>query len=138
MNNYLKRKACIFVAVKLFEKALSIKQVQWLTWAVVAVFLFVSMIAADDVYHALFYTFIYTCFYALIIYGNIGFLFPRFYKSGFKITYLLFSALFIIAVSLLRVFLIEWMNNKWSFRGLELPPAQIRNFVVGSTFLFFC
>jgi Histidine kinase len=122
--------------VKLFEKALSIKQVQWLTWAAVAVFLFVSLAAADDIYHALFYTLIYTGFYALIIYGNIVFLYPRFYKSGLKIPYLLFSILFIIAVSFIRVFLIEWMNNKWSFRGLELPPAQIRNFIVGSTFLF--
>ena len=122
--------------MKLFEKALSIKQVQWLTWAVVAVFLFVSLAAADDIYHALFYTLIYTCFYALIIYGNIGFLYPRFYKAGFKIIYALLSILFIITVSLIRVFLIEWMNNKFSLRGLKLEPSQIRSFIVGSTFLF--
>ena len=136
MNIYFKKEKHVFLAVKLFEKALSIKQVQWLTWAVVAVFLFVSLAAADDIYHALFYTLIYTCFYALIIYGNIGFLYPKYYKTGFKVTYALLSILFIVAVSLIRVLLIEWMNNKFSLRGLKLEPSQIRSFIVGSTFLF--
>ncbi len=118
------------------KKHFSIKQVQWLTWAAVAVFLFVSLAAADDIYHALFYTLIYTGFYALIIYGNIGFLYLKFYKTGFKITYALLSILFIIIVSLIRVFLIEWMNNKWSSADLYCRRPRSENFIVGSTFLF--
>jgi hypothetical protein len=122
--------------VKIFEKALSIKQIQWLSWLAVVLFLFVSMIASEDIYQALAFSIIYTSFYALIIYGNILFLYPKFYEKGHKIKYALLSCLFIIIASLLRGLVMEWMSNKFSFRGIELQAGQIRNFVAGSVFIF--
>jgi sensor histidine kinase YesM len=119
-----------------FEKAISIKQIQWLTWLAVALFLFVTLTAADDIYHALTFTLIYISFYALIIYGNIFFLYPRFYETGHKIKYALLSCVFIIVVSLVRALLMEWISNHFSLHGIELKAAYVKNFIAGSIFLF--
>jgi len=67
----------------------------------------------DGLRQAAAFTVISTFFYAVIIYGNILFLFPRFYEKRRMALYVLLSLLFLAAVGIARTQLSSYIYNTW-------------------------
>jgi sensor histidine kinase YesM len=109
--------------MKFFSGPATIKQLQWLVWVAVFFIVFFSILPMDGFPRAATFTLINVAFYALIIYGNIKFLFPLYYERGKKVQYVLYVIVLLIVAGLARGFLIISLYNMffpknpetWSF-----------------------
>jgi sensor histidine kinase YesM len=101
----------------------TIRQLQWLVWIAVFFIVFFSILPMDGFRRAASFSLINVAFYALIIYGNIKFLFPLYYERGKKWQYVLSVIALLIGAGLLRGLLIITLYNifvpqnpeTWSF-----------------------
>ncbi|TSD64038.1 hypothetical protein FFF34_015905 [Inquilinus sp. KBS0705] len=95
----------------LFKGKPTIAQLQWLVWVFVFLVLMLSLITMDGFVQATVYAIIYTCFYAAIVYGNILFLFPRFYQEGQLLLYIVSVVVFLLVIGALRGFITMGVYN---------------------------
>lgn len=79
-----------------------IVQLQLLIWVAVLLLVFFSLLPMDGFGRSLIYTIVNTTSYAIIIYGNILILYPRFYQKRRFILYGLLVALLLLATGILR------------------------------------
>ncbi len=109
----------------------SIAQLQWLVWIAVFFIIFFSYLPEDGFYEAISFTSINVTFYAIVIYGNIKFLFPRFYEKGHKVQYGIYAFIFTIISGLSRGFLIESIYNKYfAVKPEVITLGGITNYIV--------
>ena len=109
--------------MKVFSGRATIRQLQWLVWVAVFFIVFFSILPMDGFRRAASFTLINVAFYALIIYGNIKFLFPRYYETGKKVQYVVYVIVLLIGCGLARGYLIITLYNSffpekpetWSF-----------------------
>ena len=97
--------------MKLFNGQATIKQLQWLIWIAVFFIVFFSILPQDGFRRAASFTMINVAFYAFIIYGNIKFLFPRYYEKDKKIQYIIYVIVMLVGGGLARGFLIIGLYN---------------------------
>ncbi len=71
-------------------------------WASAVLLIFFSMLPMDGMTKALIYTLVNSVVYALIIYGNILFLYTEFYVRGKWLTYIILVIVFISGAGILR------------------------------------
>jgi len=109
---------------------LSVVQLQWLVWTCVIFMVFFTTLSEDRLSQALVYTVLNTGFYAAIIYGNISFLYPRFYEKGKKAKYVGYAAAYIILLALGRGFTAMYIYNHFFAK----EPASL-NFSIVLAFL---
>ena len=76
------------------KKALA--RLHCLVWAAIMLISFFGMISSDGVGLSAAYTIVNAFLYALIIYGNISFLYPRLYQKRRYVLYVLGSALLVV------------------------------------------
>jgi sensor histidine kinase YesM len=98
----------------------TIKQLQWLIWLAVFFIAFFSMLPQYGFLRASGSTSINVFFYALIIYGNIKFLFPHFYEKGKKASYFISVIVLLVLVGLMRGYLIISLYNVFSPKTPEI------------------
>lgn len=106
------------------------KQLQWLIWILFYLVTFFSLLPMDGFYQASWFTLINTAFYALIIYGNISLLYPRFYERNRKVTYAIYVLFLLLASGLARGSLISYIYNKY----FTLHPENTTFY----TILYYC
>ncbi|MEO3403095.1 sensor histidine kinase [Mucilaginibacter sp. CAU 1740] len=97
--------------MQLFKSKLTLIQLQLLVWLSVALLLFFSYLPMDGPGQSAVYTIVNTAFYAIIIYGNISFLFPVFYQKGRYVWYILLVIIFIAITGVVRGYLTLWIYN---------------------------
>lgn len=123
--------------MKIFSGQATIKQLQWLVWIAVFFIIFFSLLPEDGFQQAGSFTIISIAFYILVIYGNIQFLFPRFYEKGHKVQYVIYVIVLLVGGGLARGYLIMLLYNTffaekhedWTF-GMSL------NFIVAGFLTF--
>ena len=109
----------------------TIARLQWLVWIAVFFIIFFSLLPVDGLVAACSFTTISVTFYAVVIYGNISFLFPRFYETGRKVQYVIYSILLLMAGGIARGYLINYLYNKyWAMKPEPITLAMIINFIV--------
>jgi sensor histidine kinase YesM len=115
-----------------FTRGLStIARIQWLVWIGVFFIIFFSLLPEDGFYQAGSFTLINIAFYATVIYGNINFLFPRFYEKGKKAQYVIYVIILLIGGGLLRGYLIMFLYNKYfAVKPEAISVSMTINFVV--------
>ncbi|MGZ3765991.1 MAG: sensor histidine kinase, partial [Mucilaginibacter sp.] len=114
-----------------FTGKATINQLQWLIWIAVYLIIFFSLVPEDGLYQAGLFTIINVSFYAVIIYGNIKFLFPRLYEKGHKAEYVICVIILLIAVGLSRGNLIMYLYNTYFAKKPELMTFGMQlNFVI--------
>ncbi|MGZ3752220.1 MAG: sensor histidine kinase [Bacteroidia bacterium] len=114
-----------------FTGKATINQLQWLIWIAVYLIIFFSLVPEDGLYQAGLFTIINVSFYAIIIYGNIKFLFPRLYEKGHKAEYVVCVIILLIAVGLSRGNLIMYLYNTYFAKKPELITFGMQlNFVI--------
>ena len=99
------------------------QQLQWLVWAAFFLVSLCSMLPMDGFYQALVFTFVNTGFYALIIYGNIYFLYPRFFLKSQKTTYVLLVLIFLGLCAVTRSFSTFYLYNTFFSKKPQPFPA---------------
>lgn len=82
-----------------------------LVWASIGTISFFSMLHADGAARAALSACNSCIFYALIVYGNINFLFPRYYQKKKYFLYLLFSMVLLVIAGLGRGYLSLYIRN---------------------------
>ncbi|WPU92851.1 histidine kinase [Mucilaginibacter sabulilitoris] len=116
---------------------LSVRQLQWLIWCGVAMIVFFSTVAEDPLAQALVYMMINVSFYAVIIYGNISFLYPRFYETGRRLEYVIYSALYVCAFAIGRGYLaISIYNHYFAKTPEKITWPLILAFIAGGALDF--
>src|SRR5216684_1882147 len=88
--------------MKIWRQALSIIQLQVLIWAAVLLLIFFSLLPMDGLLKSVIYTVVNAASYAIIIYGNILFLYPVFYKKRRFVAYGISVAFFLILIGMLK------------------------------------
>jgi sensor histidine kinase YesM len=117
--------------MKFFKGMATIARLQWLIWLAVFFIIFFSNLPEGGFSHACYYTAINVSFYAIVIYGNISFLFPRLYEKGHKVQYIICAIILLTTTGLLRGYLIVNLYNTYYPKMREaLTLVTIINFIV--------
>jgi hypothetical protein len=129
-------KSSLFLKMRLNLRKATPIQLQFLIWTFVLLLTFFTYLE-EGLGLAAEYAVMYTVAYALIIYGNISFLFPRLYLKGKTIAYMIIAplAVFIIAVGRARV--ATWVHNRY-FPKMPEPFnwREILYFTSASLFIY--
>jgi hypothetical protein len=80
---------------------------------VVFFMMFFSMLPEDGFGQAAIFSLLNVLFYAVVIYGNISWLYPRFYLKGRVVVYVITVLVFLVLTGLCRGFLLTWIYNTW-------------------------
>jgi len=115
----------------------SIAQLKWLVWVAVFFIIFFSILPDGGFYHACWYTLINVSFYAIVIYGNISFLFPRLYEKGYKASYIICVIILLSASGLSRGYLLIGLYNRYYPTMQEqMTLESIINFIVAGVLTY--
>jgi sensor histidine kinase YesM len=117
--------------MKFFGKQSTINRLQWMVWIAVFFITFFSMLPEGGFLHACWYTLINVSFYAIVIYGNISFLFPRFYQMGHKVLYIICVIILLVVSGLSRGYLlVNLYNHYYPTMREQMTLETIINFIV--------
>jgi sensor histidine kinase YesM len=117
--------------MKLTGEGATTRQLQWLIWTAVFFIMFFSMLPEDGFYQAGSFAIINVVFYVLVIYGNIKFLFPRFYEKGLKVQYFIYAFTFLVSIGMIRGYSVMTLYNRFFTDKPEtLTLAMAFNFVL--------
>ncbi|WP_133994142.1 sensor histidine kinase [Dinghuibacter silviterrae] len=87
-------------------------RLQYLVWATIFLISYFAMITDDGPLRSAGFAIRDTCFYALIVYGNIRFLYPRFYQKKQYVLYIAGSVLLLVLAGAGKVYLSLALHSK--------------------------
>jgi hypothetical protein len=125
--------------MQVFKGKATITQLQWLVWISVYIILFLSFTSMDGIKESVFYTNMYIVYYVLIIYGNIRFLYPRFYETRRYVLYALLSLLLLFVAGIGRGYLSTYFYNTYFAKPGQAEPITLPallKFVLGGGLIF--
>jgi hypothetical protein len=99
--------------MRIFFKKATPRQLEVMVWIFVFLITFLTYLPMDGLWQGLTYGVMNITFYAVIIYGNIGLLYPKLYEKGQIVLYTLASAALLIAVGMARTFLSTTIYNRY-------------------------
>ena len=109
--------------MKLFKGKATLVRLQYLVWAAVLLISFFAMLSADGVKRSATSAIINSCFYALIIYGNIQFLYPHLYQKKRYVLYAIASVLLLLLAGLGKGYLSFLTHNRYFASAPKLLDA---------------
>lgn len=92
-------------------KKINTTQFQWLVWAAIFLISFFSTLPLSSVGQSFVFNLMNTVFYALIIYGNINWLFPRFYERNQKTVYVVLVIILLLGYGFAKAHLTSYIYN---------------------------
>ncbi|RBL91957.1 hypothetical protein DF182_04990 [Chitinophaga flava] len=97
--------------MQIFKEMSTAVRVQWLIWLMVLLLLFFTLLPEDSLGQSVTYALLNTSFYAMVVYGNISFLYPRLFLKNRKVLYIIAAILFLLSLSITRAYLMMWLYN---------------------------
>jgi Histidine kinase len=129
-------KSSLFLTMRLNLRKATPVQLQFIIWAFVLLLTFFTYLP-DGLGMSAAYAAINTFAYAIIIYGNISFLFPRLYLKGKTIAYLIITPLTVFIFAVGRAYVTLTVHN---YFNPKMPEAfnwqEILYFTGSSLFIF--
>jgi sensor histidine kinase YesM len=123
--------------MQLFKARPTILQLQFLVWLSVLLILFFTLLPMDGPAQSAMYTALNMAFYAIVIYGNILFLFPRFYQKGRYFSYALLVIVSLVIICALREYLTLWLYNTFfATKPERFTLKAMLNFFSGGVLIF--
>ncbi len=119
--------------VKRFKIKATLTRLQYLVWAAVLLISFFAMLSDDGFRRSAAFAINNTCFYALIIYGNIRFLYPALYQKKRYIWYGVASVLLLLLAGAGRGYFSSLIQNKHLSSGWRDPGTYFTFFFSGIT-----
>ena len=109
--------------MKIWGQTLTIIQLQVLTWFAVLLLIFFSLLPMDGVLKSAVITAVNATSYAIIIYGNILFLYPVFYQRRRFVAYGISVALFLTIIGILKGYAGDVLYRY--VLHIKTPPADL-------------
>ncbi|HLZ89193.1 MAG TPA: hypothetical protein VKQ52_18180, partial [Puia sp.] len=108
---------------------------QYLVWAAILLIGFFAMVSSDGVKRSAAFAVNNTCFYALIVYGNIRFLYPRLYQKKRYVPYVAGSVLLLMLAGAGRGYCSLIVRNEYSLASSwwRDPATWLTFFLSGIT-----
>lgn len=129
-------KSSLFLEMRLNPRKATPVRLQFLIWAFVLLLTFFTYLEEGPVL-AVAYAVMNTIAYALIIYGNISFLFPRLYLRGRTVLYTIIAPISVFIIAVGRARLATWVHNRYF---PEMPEPfnwqEILYFTSASLFIY--
>ncbi len=121
--------------IKLFKVKATLTRLQYLVWAAVLLISFFAMVYDDGVKRSAAYAVNNSCFYALIIYGNIRFLYPALYQKRRYVLYGVASVLLLLLAGAGRGYFSALIQHKYFPTGARWldPGTYVTFFLSGIT-----
>jgi|GEM_PF-138149 sensor histidine kinase YesM len=116
-------KSFVILGMTIFTRKATPLQLQLLVWIFIFLINFLSLLPMDGFDQSIIYTLISTFFYAIIIYGNISFLFPRLYEKGRIVLYVLATVFLLAGAGITRSLLSIWLYNRYFIMKSMKPEA---------------
>lgn len=115
----------------------TIAQLQCLIWIAVLFIVFFTYLPEDGVLQAGAFALINVAFYIILIYGNINFLFPRFYEKGHKAQYVFYVVIFLVGGGMLRGYLIMYLDiHFFAQKPMPMTTGMFIYFIVAGFLTF--
>ncbi|MGN8072078.1 sensor histidine kinase [Mucilaginibacter sp. SG564] len=111
--------------MQVFKGKATITQLQWLVWISVYIILFLSFSSMDGFKEGAFYTNIYIVYYVIIIYGNIRFLYPRFYETRRYVLYGLLALVLLVLTGVGRGYVSTLVYNTYFAKAGQAEPLTL-------------
>ncbi|MGN6397682.1 MAG: sensor histidine kinase [Mucilaginibacter sp.] len=123
--------------MKFFKWKASLTQLQYLIWVGVFLIVFFTYLPEDGIAQAATFTLINGAFYIILIYGNISFLFPRYYERGRKLQYAIYTFIFLIGSGIIRGYLIMYLDiHYFAMKPMPMKPSMFVYFIVAGFLTF--
>ena len=122
--------------MKLIGQQVTIKQLQWLVWIAVFFIIFFSLLPEWGVLAAGSFTLVSVSFYAVVIYGNITFLLPRFYEKGHIVRYVIYTIVLLLVAGITRGLLIETIDKYFLDHPEPWSLSMMLNYVVAGVLTY--
>lgn len=123
--------------MKIWRRTLSIIQLQVLIWIAVLLLIFFSLLPMDGLRKSVIYTVVNAASYAIIIYGNILFLYPVFYQKRRFVAYGISVALFLILIGMLKGYAgIILYRNILSIKTPSVDLLELLSYVPGGVLIY--
>src|SRR5579872_6460826 len=106
------------------KRKITLTQLQYLVWSAILLISFISMVSSDGVARSAFFAFNGVCFYALIIYGNIQFLYPRFFQRKRYVSYAVGSVLLVGIAGVLKGYLSLYIGSPHPGKTIRIQDAS--------------
>jgi sensor histidine kinase YesM len=106
------------------KRKITLTQLQYLVWSAILFISFISMISSDGVERSALFAFNGVCFYALIIYGNIQFLYPRFFQKKRYALYVLGSILLVGIAGLAKGYMSRYIGSQNAVTAFRIQNAD--------------
>lgn len=132
-----RQKSTVFLKMRLYLGKATPVQLQFLVWGFVLLLNFFTYLPADGLGPAIAYTLMNTFFYAVIIYGNISFLFPRLYQKGRTAVYIVFAFLGLCIIAFLRARIVWMVSNQFFMKTPEPFMWKEVSYFAGATAFVF-
>jgi hypothetical protein len=110
--------------MRLLKERATLTRLQYLVWVTILLISFFAMVSSDGVKRSAAYAIINTCFYALIIYGNISLLYPEFYQRKRYILYIAGSILLLLLTGAAKVYIGVAIHNEYYPTAPRLLEAR--------------
>jgi len=105
------------------KRKITLTQLQYLVWCAILLISFISMLSSDGVAPSLLFAFNGVAFYALIIYGNIQFLYPRFFQKKQYVLYVAGAILLVGIAGLAKGYLSLYINSRFFAKAFSIQDA---------------
>lgn len=123
--------------MQVFSAKVKVVQLQWLIWMMVAVLIFFSLLPGDGFTQSAVYSLVNTLFYAAVIYGNISWLYPRYYEKERYFSYAVGVVALLLITGFLRGYL-SWKiyNAYFAPKPTDLTMKIVFSFVLAGVLIF--
>lgn len=123
--------------MQLFYHRPTLTQLHWLIWVFVFFVIALSLLQMNSAAQAFVYALLNTIFYAAIVYGNITFLYPRLYKKGHILFYIIAVITFLTGIAAIRSMISLGTYNLWFAKHADqLSLKMFYSSVFGSLMVF--
>lgn len=106
------------------KRKITLVQLQYLVWLAILLISFISMLSSDGVARSALFAFNGICFYALIIYGNIQFLYPRYFRTKRYIAYVVGSVLLVGIAGFVKGYVSLYISSWYLTRTFRIQDAD--------------
>ena len=105
------------------NRKITLTQLQYLVWLAILLISFISMLSSDGVAGSALFSLNSVAFYALIIYGNIQFLYPRYFKKKRYVLYTVGSVLLVGIAGFAKGYLSLYISSLYFATPLSIQDA---------------
>lgn len=132
------QKSFVLLSMLFFTRKPNTTQLQWLVWVFVFFIALFSLLPMDGPGQSSVFALINTIFYAVIIYGNILWLFPRLYQKGRIVIYIIAVIILLLVTGFLRAYISMFIYNAFFAMGhpTEMRSGPIISFVIAGVLIF--